>query len=80
MINVKKNITSEIILHYKSCISRLMSRVLCLISLVLYLTSPVFGQIPPPPGQFGEIDTLALRDTIPFDVPDTSAVKFFYEL
>jgi len=71
MINVEKNITPKII-------SRFVSRVSLLISLVSCLSSHAFAQIPPSPGQFGEIDTLALRDTIPFGVPDTSAVKYFY--
>lgn len=78
MNNVKKNIIPKIILDSKSHVSRLTSRVLLLASLVSCLSSLAFAQIPPPPGQFGEIDTLALRDTISFDVPDTSAVKFFY--
>ena len=83
MINFEKNTIP------KTC-SRLASRVLrlfspltscvsCLTSLFSVLCSLAFAQgPPPPPGQFGEIDTLSLRDTIPFDAPDTSAVKFFY--
>jgi|GEM_PF-535559 len=82
MINFEKNTIP------KTC-SRLASRVLrlfspltscvsCLTSLFSVLCSLAFAQGPPPPGQFGEIDTLSLRDTIPFDAPDTSAVKFFY--
>ncbi len=88
MINFEKNIIPKIYSHLPSHISRLtsrlsclishVSRLACLLSLLSCLSSPVLAQIPPPPGQFGEIDTLSLRDTIPFIAPDTSTVKYFY--
>jgi len=68
----------RIISPITSRVSCLASHVSCLLILISCITSQVYAQIPPSPGQFGEIDTLSLRDTIPFEAPDTSAVVYFY--
>ena len=74
MINFEKNTIPKIYSHHTFHVSRLVF----LVFFASCLASQVYSQIPPSPGQFGEIDTLSLRDTIPFDAPDTSAVKYFY--